>query len=413
MLTIKDLENLNPSNNIYDNSNVINILKILNNPQEHYKVIHIAGTNGKGSTATIINNCLIDSGFKTCKYISPYIKSINETITINNIEITTSNLLNLFNELLKIANLNKISLSSYEMLTVIMFEYAKRNKIDFLVLETGIGGRFDATNVVSSIYTVITNVSLEHTNWLGNNLNEISWHKCGIIKESNKKVIIADNGIELNQCINKITNNFNNDIEVINVLQKYNFKIKLDKIQFFTEINFNSKKFVLSLFGYHQGLNFLCAYEVLKSININDDIIYNSVKKTNVIGRLQKINDNPMIIIDATHNLSGVNQLYKSVKKCINKKNSIIICSILNDKDIVKMLIVLCKISDNIIFTNVSNERGLKALDLKKIALDLKIFNNILIKECPLKALEYSKKHYKSILVTGSMYLLKDLFNNH
>lgn len=410
MLTIKDLENLNPSSSIYNNNNIINTLKILNNPQQHYQVIHIAGTNGKGSTTTIINDCIINAGFKTCKYVSPYIKSINETITVNNVEITTPDLLNLFNYISETIYLNKINLSSFEMLTVIMFEYAKRNQVDFLILETGIGGRFDATNVVSSLYTVITNISLEHTNWLGDNLKQIAWHKCGIIKNSNKKVIIADNGVELNQAINEEINKLNNKIEVINILQKYDFKIELDWEKFMTIIKINNKTFYLSLFGYHQGLNFLCAYEVLKSLNINDTIIGNTIKHTNIIGRLQKINDNPTIIIDATHNLGGANQLYNSITNYINKKNSVIICSILKDKDISSMLIILGQISENIIFTNVDNERGAKASDLQKIALKLKIFQNILSEQYPSKALEFSQKNYNTILITGSIYLLKDLF---
>jgi dihydrofolate synthase/folylpolyglutamate synthase len=290
------------------------------------------------------------------------------------------------------------------MLTLIMFVYFARCGIDYLVLETGLGGLDDATNVVDSEYSVITNIALEHTQWLGNSLTDIARHKAGIIH--NGKVVIADTTPELIAAVSARTNNY------VNVLEKYNYHSDLDVSRFITRLWFTSKgndsKYVgLGLFGHFQARNFLAAYEVLQDIGISDTMILAAAKTVKWSGRLQLLSRYPQIIADASHNADGCKVLVQSLESFINPADCAVIASALRDKDRDKMLGLYAKLATNLVVCNLFDQpRATPARELAKLAYGK--FEQIHVYNAPLTALAAAKRMKKKfIIISGSIYLLK------
>ncbi|HMT02503.1 MAG TPA: Mur ligase family protein [Burkholderiales bacterium] len=377
---------------------VVQILNKLGNPQNNYKVIHITGTNGKGSTAAFIEAGLHHAGFKVGKFTSPYIHLLNETIRINLAEISDNELNKCELVVLSVMKDSGIELSPFELLTAIMFYYFAQNNIDYLVLEVGMGGKNDATNVVDSIFSIITNIALEHTSWLGSTLAEIAEEKSGIIK--NGKTIIADYSSELLEAVKKRTTNY------VNVIEKYNPIIKLDTKNFKTILKFRGEEYSLSLFGKFQAYNFLCAYEVLGDLGIAKDSIKYMAENTKWAYRLEVIEKEPLLIFDATHNEHGAKHLHETLQGLIDSKDVVIITSILVDKNISGMFSYFSKIANTVVYTSIANNsRGMNAQELAKIGNGMFLHENI--KENPKEALEFSRSlNKKMIIVAGSLFLL-------
>ena len=188
---------------------ILKILDLLDNPQEKLKCIHIAGTNGKGSVCAILNSILVEAGIKTGLYTSPHIFEYTERIKINNIDISKENFANYLHEINSIANKNGINLTEFEILTSIMFKYFADNNVEVVVLETGLGGQYDATNVIKeNICAIITHIDYDHTERLGTTLEEIAKEKAGIIKKDCP--IITNEGYE----IIKDTADQNNSLQI-------------------------------------------------------------------------------------------------------------------------------------------------------------------------------------------------------
>ncbi len=405
---LEELSNLNPPNRSFDNQLIKQALEFISNPQFSYKVIHIAGTNGKGSTAAFIEAGLIAAGFKVGKFSSPYIHKINECICINGNMIADYELAELYIKYKVILEQEQIFLSSFEMLTLLMFVYCQYQSIDYLVLETGLGGRDDSTNVVDSAYSIITNVSLEHTQFLGNSLSSIAMHKAGIIKHG--RTVIGDNTPELIAAVESHTTKY------ISVKDFYYIQdIQLNPQSFTTTVKFTdgvtTHKFVLGLFGYFQAYNFLCAFVVLQDIGLTIEQINRGVEQVKWFGRLQKLHDRPLMIADASHNVDGVTKLANSLVEWFNHTNSVIICSILTDKNQVEMLEQYSKISANIIFCSIPDQpRTSIASELAKLAQGK--FECIEFTQTPADALLLAQKQSRAmVLISGSCYLLKYFIN--
>lgn len=401
---LDELANLNPPQTEFNANAIKKALQLCNEPQHEYKVIHIAGTNGKGSTAAFLEAGLLAAGYRVGKYTSPYIHCLNECILLNQQQISDNDLADLYLELKELLKSSLILLSSFEMLTLIMFVYFARCGIDYLVLETGLGGLDDATNVVDSEYSVITNIALEHTQWLGNSLADIARHKAGIIH--NGKVVIADTTPELIAAVSARTNNY------VNVLEKYNYHSDLDSSRFITRLWFASKgndsKYVeLGLFGHFQARNFLAAYEVLHDIGIIDTMIFAAAKNIKWSGRLQLLNRYPQIIADASHNADGCRVLVQSLEKFINPADCVVIASVLRDKDRGKMLKLYAKLATTLVVCNLFDQpRATPARELAKLAYGK--FEQIHVYNSPLTALAAAKRMKKKfIIISGSTYLLK------
>lgn len=380
--------------------NIKNICDAMGNPEKNYKVIHIAGTNGKGSTSTVIEQGLIENGKKVGKYTSPHILKFNERISVNGNNITDEEIVIYYEYVKKIVQNLNITPTFFEITTAIMFKYFSDKKIEYAIIEVGLGGKYDATNVVDADISVITNVSLDHTEFLGTTIYQIACEKAGIIKKKSK-VIVGSSNSDFLKAIESKTEKY------IDVTKKYeNCSYKLDFDRFKTIINIDENTYIHSLFGDYQYNNFLCSFEVLRTLGVPKKTIKKALDKVEWKGRFEisKYEDK-ILILDGAHNIAGINSLCKTLEKGFKQSEIVAIVSILKDKNYNMMIQMLEKYVDKIIFTSLSDiKRGQSAKELynNTINKDKKLY-----KESLIEAFEEAKNHTgKVILICGSFYLL-------
>ena len=397
--------------------NIQRLCKQLGNPQNQYKIIHVAGTNGKGSTSTTLETIFLEEGYLVGKYTSPHILKFNERIRANGIDIKDNEIADYYNTVKKVAKELDINPTFFEMTTAMMFLYFADKKLDYVVLETGMGGRFDATNVTNAQVVVVTNVDLEHTEYLGNTIYEIAKEKAGIIKEC-KNIVVGSDEEDFLKAVNE---GRLHDSSLVNIAEKYkNIDYQLDFDKFVTRIFIDGEEYVFSLFGDYQINNFLCAYETAKIMGISNSVIKNAAKKVKWQCRFENSNiDNQNIILDGAHNLNGMKTLVSTIKKAYAPDEIVIITSILKDKDIKSMLDELKKTSNNIILTSIpDNSRGLTGKELLTFIDTSKkdTSKNIVVEDDIIKAYQLAVSYNKKIiLVCGSFYLLglfKEMLND-
>lgn len=314
------------------------ILALLGNPQDKYKIIHVAGTNGKGSTCKIINEILIEhfknTSIKTGLYTSPHLFSYCERIKINNIDIKDHIFNRLINDINNMAYKNNIDLTEFELLTAVAFYYFYIMKVDYVILEVGLGGKYDATNVIKNpLLEIITSIDFDHTERLGNTINKIALEKAGIIKE-NSKVIVNKNNLGF-EVIKKVASLKN--AELIEA-QKINIKDNKPLI--------NGEICEFNLSGAYQYENLALAICAIKNLNlkITNNEIKEALKKVSWKYRLE-FNKEKNILTDGAHNPCGVSVLVNHLNEFyIDKKNIIFGC--LKTKDYKKMLDLLFRVNN-------------------------------------------------------------------
>jgi len=379
--------------------NMERLCECLGHPERAYKIIHIAGTNGKGSTASTLEKILLEAGYRVGKYTSPHILKFNERIVANGVQISEEEIEKYYYQIEKIMEEEKIDATFFEITTAMMFSYFRDKGLDYVVLETGMGGRLDATNVSQAELCIITNVSLDHTEYLGDSIYKIAKEKAGIIKNC-PKVIVADKKEDFLQAI------FEEKAEVINVLNKYaDAHYHLDFENFMTEIEIEEKRYYFSLFGDYQYHNFLCAYEAAKQLGISEEIIQKAVEKVVWECRFEVVSKDPLVILDGAHNPDGVKELIRIVAKHYQRSEVAILTSILKDKDVKAMLEMMTEVSDDIILTSLSdNPRGSTAQELFNMVEKKEIFS---IEEDMKSAYRtLIQKNRKLNIICGSFYTL-------
>lgn len=377
--------------------NIQKICDYLGNPERKYKVIHITGTNGKGSTSTITETVLLEAGYKVGKYTSPHILKFNERIRVNGKDISDRDIALVYEKIKKTVEELKITPTFFEVTTAMMFLYFAEKEVDYAVLEVGMGGRYDATNVAEGDICIITNVSLDHTEYLGKTLYEIGLEKAGIIKEKSK-VIVGDSNEEFLRAVHTKKDN------IINTDEKYrDVKYNLDFKNFVTEISIGDERYSLSLFGDYQVKNFLCAYEALKMAGISEEIIKRAVSKVKWQCRFEIFSKNPLTILEGAHNIDGISNLKKILVHNYKPEDITMVVSILKDKKIEEMLKVCESVSSNIILTSLSeNPRGISGDELLTYTDRSEIFSvENDMKKAYEKAVESGRK---IIVVCGSFY---------
>ncbi|MEF9932768.1 MAG: folylpolyglutamate synthase/dihydrofolate synthase family protein [Cetobacterium sp.] len=389
-------------------SNIEKLCEEMGNPEKDYKVIHVGGTNGKGSTSTTIETVLIENGNSVGKYTSPHILKFNERIRVNGEDISDSEIAYYYKIVKEAVNKIGITPTFFEVTTAMMFKYFSDKKIEYAIVEVGLGGKYDATNVVLPEMVVITNVSLDHTEFLGNNVYEISKEKAGIIKNG-AAVVVSSLDLDFITAIEEKTTDY------VNVLSKYSeSKYELDFKNFITEITLEKEKYEFSLFGGYQYNNFLCAYEVLKKLSVPNSIIKSGIKKVVWPCRFEVLKtEEEITVLDGAHNFDGVSKLKEILKDGYESDEVVTIVSILKDKDINKMAPVIESFSNNIILTSLEeNKRGMTGEELAKSFVS----KNIIIENKISKAYELAKSMNKKVIVLcGSFYLLskfkEEIFN--
>ena len=391
------------------------IYALLGKPCNSVKIIHIAGTNGKGSTATFLENILLEAGYNVGKFTSPHILKYNERILYNRQMIDDEEIVENYFFLKQMIenckreneNLKDIYLNFFEITTFIALMFFAKKNPDFLVIETGLGGRLDATNIINSDIALITNITFDHTAILGNSLKEIAYEKAGIIK-NRELCIYADSLPELEEEINKKTENS------INIIKKYNdMEIELDKTNYKTLIKFQNNEFILPLFGKFQANNFLLAYETAKFYNIDNETIQNGVHKVYWPARFEFFSVEPPVILDAAHNDDSIRKLIENLTEIYKRNEVIIITSLLETKDFEKVFTKLEKITDKIFITSLKDTvHGLSSAEIRKKMISLNIpVDGIIFEDNILTAyksamniIKGKNSGYKAIVICGSFF---------
>ncbi|MBW2980888.1 bifunctional folylpolyglutamate synthase/dihydrofolate synthase [Candidatus Woesearchaeota archaeon] len=364
-------------------ANITRLLNKLGNPHKGLKVIHVAGTNGKGSVCAMISNILQKAGYRVGMYTSPHLRCFNERFLVNGKKISNEDVA----RLTAVVKRYRKDQTFFEVVTAMAFQYFKEKKVDFLILEVGLGGRLDATNVIVPLVSVITNVDIDHTDYLGKNIVNIAYEKAGIIKK-NKPVVTAAEGKAL-KVIENVSKEKNSDL----------FLVKKPK-----------KRFKLALIGNFQQINAAVAVRTVETLNkyyglgIAKKSIDLGLETAYWPGRLEFIADN--ILVDCAHNLACVKILVKELQKI--KKKIILVIGISKDKDKEGMLNLLEPLAYKIVLTKADVPR---ATDTKELAKYLKKDYKII--DEPRKALKYAESIAKKndlILVAGSIYVVGGIY---
>lgn len=403
-------------------SRIEKLLEFLDNPHRKLKCIHVAGTNGKGSTTAMISEILINSGYKVGMYTSPFIEEFEERMQINRVNIPREKLCNIIEKVKEAAEkVQKEDMdypTEFEIITCAAFLYFYMEQIDYAIIEVGLGGRFDATNVITPILTVITSISYDHMNILGDTLGKITYEKAGIIKDE-VPLILYPQMKEANDIINDVAKNKN--AEVINVSESSVNYIanEIEGNKYYQHIIIKTLKseydVKLSLLGTHQLLNCatsVYAIEKLKDmgIKIEKENIVNALFNVKWNGRLEVLSSNPLIIIDGAHNIDGITRLNESINTYFKYNRIILILGILADKQVENMVSVITKNAYKVIAVAPNNDRAETAEDLCNIVK--KHNTNCEWEQSYDKAYDKAISYYDKgdlILVCGSLYMIGDM----
>lgn len=393
--------------------NIKSLMDKLGNPQDKIKVIHVAGTNGKGSCTSFVNSVLFSQGYKVGMFTSPSIYNFEERIRINNNNIPEKDLIDLMKEVRKVAETLETFPADFELITAIAYLYFYREKCDYVIMEVGLGGRLDATNVVDKPYiTVITSISLDHQQFLGNTLPEIASEKAGIIKE-NIPVVVYSQSEEIIKTIEKVANSKNSEI-IYNDLSSVKILESTIEGQIINYKNYKNLK--ISLIGEHQVNNSTLALEVLEKMKkmgteISDISIYEGFKNVIWPCRFELVSKNPYFILDGAHNIDGVDKFISSVNFYFKDKKKIAIFGVLEDKDYMEMLEKIVPTFDLFLTVTPDSDRAMKSDKLKTIISSItekQVFSFSEYEEAIKKSFELAEND-DLICAFGSLYFVGEV----
>ena len=386
--------------------NITKLLSYLGNPEKQFKSFHIAGSNGKGSVASFAASILKEAGFKTGLYTSPHLVNFNERIRINGIEIPDRFIADFITYHQKYFDENKPTF--FEVTTALAFQYFAENKLDYAVIETGLGGRLDATNLIIPKTSIITSISKEHTNILGNTLEEIAGEKAGIIK-SGVPVFAGVMPKEAKDIISQKAKDLDSPFFSLNDFLKNE--------ETFVKLDLGEKEYTiynLPLKGFHQKLNAALALLALnKSTGIADYKIINKglskvVGNSGLQARYEVVNENPKVIFDAAHNAEGTKAFINEFQKEFQKYDErILLFGVMKDKDIAQMLNVLKPYFTQFKLTTLDYERAASVEELRLYSKRLKMETDVEKKPAKYISNFIKKRNNKSCLVVlGSIYII-------
>lgn len=410
--SIPYLFNLERAGIKYDLKNIRSLLKYLGNPQNKFKSIHIAGTNGKGSVSSMLNSVLIEKGFKTGLYTSPHLIDFRERILVNGKPVTKKFILKIINNLYD--EIERIKPSFFEVTTAIAFEYFNECRVDYAVVETGLGGRLDSTNVLKPVLSVITSLSIDHVEFLGNEIGKITYEKGGIIK---KNIPVAAGNVSgvSEKILRKIAKE--NKSEIIFSREKYKIKInKRTEKGFYFEVKNKYDNLFLPLIGDYQVNNlktFFSAVDLIRKYE-QAEINFADIKRgllnvrtnSNFYGRFDLLSLNPKIIVDVSHNLQAIRNIRNNLRY-FKYKNLIIIFAMMQDKNYRECLNEIGKLKAKIILTRPEYKRSTEPSELYK-SVERNRSRFVLagdLKSAVKTASEIAKKN-DLVLVTGSFFLV-------
>lgn len=396
--------NVNPSLN-----RILHILNILGNPQHDLKSILVGGTNGKGSVASSIASILTTQGLRTGLYTSPHLIDVNERIKINGFNIHQLELNKALSKVQYAAEEHNIEPSYFEVLTAAAFYHFALESIDYCVLEVGMGGSWDATNVVNPELSVITNVSIDHTSFLGSTVAEIAKEKAGIIK-SKVPVVTGCKEESLNH-ISSVASALESPIFIKDVDYSVIGNDTDNFIYSGMEWNFTDLRF--SLKGKYQLDNVataICALEALSSqrgVNINHESIFRGLLNTVHEGRFEMLSENPPVILDGAHNVAAASALRESLQTMFPNQKFVFLISMMKNKEHLDFVRQLIPIADKFITVDMQNTGSINAESLARLISVY--FKNVEVQKDLKNALDKLFSLSLPACITGSLYLAGDV----
>ena len=398
--------------------NIIALCEAIGNPHSQFKSIHIAGTNGKGSCSHMLASALQLNGYKTGLYTSPHVIDFRERIRINGIEIPKENVIDFIDQTKHL--IENLKPSFFEITVAMAFDYFAKEKVDIVVVEVGLGGLLDSTNVIKPEVSVITNISKDHTNLLGDSIEEIAIQKAGIIKEE-VPVVIGETQVETEKIFFSKTILHHSQIffadKLYAVVHQETIEGKM-KLKIMNYTTMSIQDYWLDLLGEYQIKNIktvLTTLDVLKSLGwkVDNNTVMNALSKTKkttgLKGRFDLVSEKPKIVFDVSHNEAGISELIKQIEK-LNYEKLYIILGFVSDKDVQKVLTMFPK-SAYYFFSQAQIPRALPYHELQKIAIENELKGQAI--ETIAESLQQARDlatDADMILVTGSFFNLEEAY---
>lgn len=386
-----------------------------NDFQKDMKFIHIAGTNGKGSCTEMISNILEQQGYKVGKFMSPHLIEFNERISINGKFISNEEMSDLIEELepkiKKYNDIRNVNITLFELETTMALLYFYRNNVDFVVLETGLGGLYDCTNIISKpLVSVITSIGYDHMHILGNTLPEIAYQKAGIIKENSNTVFFAQTQ-EVNDVFIESCEENNNELHLVNEndIGNYNYD---KEFQYFDYKDLKNIK--VNLKGNKQIQNASICIECIKILNnigykVSEENIRKGLSTVIHKGRMEILNKEPLIIFDGAHNEPAIENLQNTVKMYYKNMKKVYIVSILKRKDYEKMLKLSLEDKNATFILTSGNdvERYASGEELYNVAMKYKCEGQSILVKSLQESIEFVMNTKEDVVnfVVGSFYV--------
>ena len=389
------------------------ISKELGNPHKNYKVIHVGGTNGKGSVCKFLESILTSAGYKVGVYTSPHLQHISERIMLGNKRISDEKLVSLAHNVKPIINMmvkNNDPPTFFEIITAMAFQYFSDENVDFAVMEVGLGGRYDATNIVDPMVSIITNVSLDHQNILGKNVKDIASEKTGIIK-NNVPIVTAAKDDSL-KIIENVANDRNAPIYQVEDKKWKRLNHNQGGQEFYISGSLKDYSVRTQMLGEYHGENIALTITAIENLQMNgvyitDANILDGIEKTFNPGRMEIVGYIPIILLDGAHNKAGMESLGNSIRDDFDYDKLTLVLGILSDKDILSMLPTIVPLADIVITTKSNNNRACEPSALKEMITKLDNKKKVIVKEKIKDAIDYAKSISKKkdlICITGSLF---------
>lgn len=403
----------------YDLRRVMELLERLGNPQGRARSVHIGGTNGKGSTAAMIASSLIASGYRTGLYTSPHLHTIRERFRVNGEPISETDFTDIVAGLMpEVTEVNRQArygeLTTFELLTALAFCHFSRMGADFQVLEVGMGGRFDATNVITPEVSIITSVSLDHTKVLGNSVAEIAREKAGIIKPGGT-VILGCQPDSVTQVIDEVCLRQGAKLYRLGTDITYeDHGISGSQQSLTVSGRLGTYSISIPLLGKHQLENAACAVAALevlkeKGFGITAENITQGLANVKWAGRIQILKQNPLLVVDGAHNPDAAAKLKRSLREYFSFNRAILIIGVSSDKDIDGIVRELKPLFDEVIVTRSQHPRAMATDQLRdtfrKYGTDIRVTENIA--DAMAIALKIAKAQ-DIICVAGSLFIVAE-----
>ncbi len=396
---------------VTDLSRIATLLKKLDNPQNKLKFVHIAGTNGKGSTLELSSQILINAGYVVGQFTSPYMRCYEDRIRINNENINKKDMVDFISIISNVVD-SKDGYSQFEITMSIAFLYYVKYKCDIVFLEVGIGGRFDSTNIIDTpLVSVITSISYDHVKLLGDTLKKIAYQKAGIIKNKIPVVLSSNNNKDVEEVVEQEAEKNNSKLIIpdINECKIINQDIKG------TNFVYKGNEYYIGMIGSHQIINAMTVIEMIEilkqeNFNIKQENILNALKKVSVPARVEHISKNPNIIIDGSHNMAGITSLIETINK-MEFGLKIVIFGMVSDKDYVSVTEKINEFADIIICVDDFADNCINKNEL--LSLIQKEKYTVTLKNSFSFARKFLKKPSDVIVVCGSLYLASEIVSRH